>query len=198
MISIVDYGMGNIGSIQNMLKKLGIASQLIDKAENLDSRNRIILPGVGSFDNAMRRLNESGFSERIQELAAGGTPLLGICLGMQLLGDASEEGSMEGLKLIPGKCRKFDLSYDLKIPHMGWNKVINSNSGLFQDLEECKFYFVHTYHFVPVKEEHVVGESNYGIRFVSSVNNANVYGAQFHPEKSHKYGMQYLANFCAI
>ena len=198
MISVVNYGMGNIGSIKNMLKKIGVNTQLIDKPEELDPNNSIILPGVGAFDNAMRRLNESGFSARLQELAAGGTPLLGICLGMQLLGDTSEEGSLDGLKLIPGKSRKFVLEADLKIPHMGWNKVINSNSGLFQDLKESKFYFVHSYHFVPEKEDYIRGETNYGIKFVSSINNANVYGAQFHPEKSHKYGMQLLKNFCAI
>ena len=198
MISVVNYGMGNIGSIKNMLKKIGVDSQLIDKPEELDANNSIILPGVGAFDNAMRRLNELGFSSRLQELAAGGTPLLGICLGMQLLGDASEEGSLDGLKLIPGKSRKFVLEADLKIPHMGWNKVINSNSGLFQDLHESKFYFVHSYYFVPEKEDYILGETNYGIKFVSSINNSNVYGAQFHPEKSHKYGMQLLKNFCAI
>ena len=198
MISVVDYGMGNIGSIKNMLKKIGFDSQLIDKPEELDPKNSIILPGVGAFDNAMRRLNGSGFSRRLQELAAGGTPLLGICLGMQLLGDSSEEGSLDGLKLIPGKSRKFMLEPDLKIPHMGWNKVINTNSGLFQDLEESKFYFVHSYHFVPDKRDYISGETNYGIKFVSSINNANVYGAQFHPEKSHKYGMQLLKNFCTI
>lgn len=198
MISVVNYGMGNIGSIKNMLKKIGVDSQLIEKPEELDPNNSIILPGVGAFDNAMRRLNECGFSARLQELAAGGTPLLGICLGMQLLGDASEEGSLDGLKLIPGKSRKFVLEANFKVPHMGWNKVINTNTGLFQDLKESKFYFVHSYHFVPEKEEYILGETNYGCKFVSSINNANVYGAQFHPEKSHKYGMQLLKNFCAI
>ncbi|MCR9155256.1 MAG: imidazole glycerol phosphate synthase subunit HisH [Bacteroidetes bacterium] len=198
MISVVDYGMGNIGSIKNMLKKIGEDSQLIDKPDNLNPSNSIILPGVGAFDNAMRRLNDSGFSEKLQELASNGTPLLGICLGMQLLGNASEEGELDGLKLIPGKTCKFMLEGDFKIPHMGWNKVINSNTGLFENLEESKFYFVHSYHFVPEKEEYILGETNYGRKFVSSINKGNVFGAQFHPEKSHKYGMQLLKNYCAI
>lgn len=198
MISVVDYGMGNIGSIKNMLKKIGEDSQLIDKPDNLNPSNSIILPGVGAFDNAMRRLNDSGFSEKLQELASNGTPLLGICLGMQLLGNESEEGELDGLKLIPGKTCKFMLEGDFKIPHMGWNKVINSNAGLFKDLEESKFYFVHSYHFVPEKEDYILGETDYGRKFVSSINKGNVFGAQFHPEKSHKYGMQLLKNYCAI
>lgn len=198
MISVVDYGMGNIGSIKNMLKKIGVDSKLIDKPEQLDPSKSIILPGVGAFDNAMRRLNDLGFSARLQELAAGGTPLLGICLGMQLLGNGSEEGNLDGLKLIPGKTQKFVLEADFKIPHMGWNKVMNSNTGLFHELEDSKFYFVHSYHFVPEKEAYILGETNYGVKFVSSIKKDKVYGAQFHPEKSHKYGMQLLKNFCAI
>lgn len=198
MISILNYGMGNIGSIKNMLKKIGVDFQLIDKPEELDPSNSIILPGVGAFDNAMRRLNESGFSTHLQELGAEGTPLLGICLGMQLLGNASEEGNLDGLRLIPGKSRKFVSRPNSKVPHMGWNKVTNSGSGLFQELGESKFYFVHSYHFVPEKKDYILGETNHGIKFVSSINRANIYGTQFHPEKSHKYGMQLLRNFCAI
>ena len=124
MISVVDYGMGNIGSIKNMLKKIGFDSQLIDKPEELDPKNSIILPGVGAFDNAMRRLNGSGFSRRLQELAAGGTPLLGICLGMQLLGQSSTEGGVNaGLRLYNGTVDKFK-NCTLKIPHVGFNKYI--------------------------------------------------------------------------
>jgi len=198
MISVLNYGMGNIGSIKNMLKKIGVDSQLVDRPEELDPKNSIILPGVGAFDNAMRRLNESGFSTHLQELTANGTPLLGICLGMQLLGNASDEGILDGLKLIPGKSRKFGLKPDCKVPHMGWNKVTNSGSGLFQELGESRFYFVHSYHFVPENEDYILGETNHGIKFVSTINRANIYGTQFHPEKSHKYGMQLLKNFCAI
>lgn len=198
MISVLNYGMGNIGSIQNMLKKIGVDYQLIERPEELDPRNSIILPGVGAFDNAMRRLNELGFSTHLQELGAEGTPLLGICLGMQLLGNASEEGILDGLKLIPGKSRKFELKSPFKVPHMGWNKVSNSASGLFQKLGESRFYFVHSYHFEPEKKDYILGETNHGIKFVSSIKRGNIYGTQFHPEKSHKYGMQLLRNFCAI
>jgi len=198
MIQIVNYGMGNIGSIVNMLKKIGRHSRIISTPDEIDRGMKLILPGVGSFDNAMRRLNDSGFSSELQEFAAGGTPLLGICLGMQLLGNSSEEGVMDGLKLIPGYSSKFVKAQGLKIPHMGWNNVINSNSSLFQNLQENKFYFVHSYHFVPELEEHILGESIYGIKFVSSIRRENIFGAQFHPEKSHKYGMQLLRNFCDI
>lgn len=198
MIQIVDYGMGNIGSIANMLKRIGEECRLVKNPRELNEGEKIILPGVGAFDNAMRRLNEFGFSQAIVQQIHWGTPLLGICLGMQLLGTKSSEGQLPGLNLIPGNIIRFEREAGFKIPHMGWNKVHFKQSSLYEGLEGNKFYFVHSYHFVPEKEEYILGETNYGIKFVSSVNNANVYGVQFHPEKSHKYGMQLLKNFCAI
>jgi glutamine amidotransferase len=198
MIQIVDYGMGNIGSIANMLKRIGEECRLVKNPRELKKGEKIILPGVGAFDNAMRRLNEFGFSQAIVQQIHWGTPLLGICLGMQLLGTKSSEGQLPGLNLIPGNIIRFEREAGFKIPHMGWNKVHFKQSSLYEGLEGNKFYFVHSYHFVPEKEEYILGETNYGIKFVSSVNNANVYGVQFHPEKSHKYGMQLLKNFCAI
>lgn len=198
MIQIIDYGMGNIGSIANMLKKIGEECRLVKNPRELNEGEKIILPGVGAFDNAMRRLNEFGFSQAIVQQIHWGTPLLGICLGMQLLGTKSSEGQLPGLNLIPGNIIRFEREAGFKIPHMGWNKVHFKQSSLYEGLEGNKFYFVHSYHFVPEKEEYILGETNYGIKFVSSINNANVYGVQFHPEKSHKYGMQLLKNFCAI
>jgi glutamine amidotransferase len=198
MIQVVNYGMGNIGSIQNMLKKIGQECVLVDKPEDIVEGQSIILPGVGAFDNAMERLNESGFTDKLKLISEVNTPILGICLGMQLLGNGSEEGDLEGLKLIPGISRKFKLDTSLKIPHMGWNKVDASDEGLYAHLDINKFYFVHSFHFVPEEELSILGSTNYGGEFICSIKNENVLGVQFHPEKSHKYGMQLLKNFCAI
>ena len=198
MVQVINYGMGNIGSILNMLKKIGEGCILIDNPNELRDGYNTILPGVGAFDNAMHRLNESGFSNKLRIMCQANTPLLGICLGMQLLGNGSEEGSMEGLKLIPGISKRFKSSENLKIPHMGWNHVNVSDDGLYARLEENKFYFVHSFHFVPDQVSSVLGVTSYGEDFVSSIKKENVFGAQFHPEKSHKYGMKLLKNFCAI
>ncbi|GJM33474.1 MAG: imidazole glycerol phosphate synthase subunit HisH [Saprospiraceae bacterium] len=198
MISIVDYGMGNLGSISNMLKKIGVASRFVSNIEEISAAEKIILPGVGSFDNAMEKLNTLGFSNVIKEKASSGTPVLGICLGMQLLGTRSEEGIQEGLDLIPGVIRKFPSLNGLRIPHMGWNKVDVSDLGMFKGLEENKFYFVHSYFYDPKDSAHIGGKTEYGINFTSSVHKSNIYGVQFHPEKSHKYGMQLLKNFAAL
>ena len=198
MITIIDYGMGNIGSIVNMLKKLGIKSQTTNSPSELLSAEKIILPGVGAFDNAMLKLNDLGFSEVIRQKAEEGTPILGICLGMQLLGTYSEEGAIPGLNLIPAQIRKFQILGKLRVPHMGWNRVHEQDKVLYKELEENKFYFVHSYYFDADDEKDIAGTTDYGIRFTSSVRRKNVFGAQFHPEKSHKYGMQLLRNFCAI
>ncbi|MDO8368155.1 MAG: imidazole glycerol phosphate synthase subunit HisH [Saprospiraceae bacterium] len=198
MITIIDYGMGNIGSIVNMLKKLGIKSQTTISPIELLEAEKIILPGVGAFDNAMEKLNRLGFSEVIRKKAVEGTPILGICLGMQLLGTSSEEGVLDGLNLIPAKIRKFCPVGKLKVPHMGWNRVRPLNQEMYQNLEENRFYFVHSYYFDAEEENDIAGTTDYGIRFASSVRRRNVYGAQFHPEKSHKYGMQFLRNFNEI
>lgn len=198
MITIIDYGMGNIGSIVNMLKKLGIKSQTTQSPPELLEAEKIILPGVGSFDNAMSKLNDLGFSEAIVKKAVEGTPILGICLGMQLLGTSSEEGLIPGLNLIPAKIRKFQPSGKLRVPHMGWNQVHPVDKEMYRDLDENKFYFVHSYYFDAEQEGDIAGITDYGIRFTSSVRRNNVLGAQFHPEKSHKFGMQFLRNFNEI
>jgi glutamine amidotransferase len=198
MITIIDYGMGNIGSIANMLKKLGIKSQTSSLLEELLTAEKLILPGVGAFDNAMEKLNSLGFSKVICNKAAEGTPILGICLGMQLLGTSSEEGVMPGLNLIPAKIRKFQSIDKLKVPHMGWNLVDPVDPEIYRDLEVNKFYFVHSYYFDPDVEKDISGTSNYGIRFTSSVRRGNIWGVQFHPEKSHKFGMKFLRNFNEI
>jgi glutamine amidotransferase len=198
MITIIDYGMGNIGSIVNMLKKLGIKAQTSSLLEEVLSAEKLILPGVGAFDNAMEKLNGLGFSKVICNKAAEGIPILGICLGMQLLGTSSEEGMMPGLNLIPAKIRKFQSIDKLRVPHMGWNLVDPVDPELYRNLEQNKFYFVHSYYFDPDEDKDIAGTTNYGIRFTSSVRRGNIWGVQFHPEKSHKFGMQFLRNFNEI
>ena len=198
MITIIDYGMGNIGSIVNMLKKLNIKSQTIKSPLELKDSKKLILPGVGSFDNAMEKLNRLGFSQLIREKVKDGTPIIGICLGMQLLGTSSEEGGLEGLDLIPGKVIRFPKSDTFKVPHMGWNKVIPHDNEFYSGLEENKFYFVHSYFFSPDQDEDIAGTTQYGLEFASSIRRGHVFGVQFHPEKSHKYGMTLLNNFCKL
>lgn len=202
MITIVDYGMGNLGSIQNMLKKIGVNSEISSSVATIESAERIILPGVGSFDKAISNLESLGLIEPIKKKAAEGTPILGICLGMQLLANGSEEGKLPGLGIIPGKVVRFHVSGTMKIPHMGWNVVKYKEkcplyTG-FDDLEEVRFYFVHSYHYTCDHEEDSVGTTTYGNDFTSSIQRQNVYGAQFHPEKSHRYGMRLLKNFSEL
>jgi glutamine amidotransferase len=198
MIGIIDYGMGNVGSIVNMLKKIGAKGETCSNPTKLQQYEKLILPGVGAFDNAMKKLNELNFSEAIKEYAQTGKPLLGICLGMQLLADGSEEGELPGLGLIPGQVLKFQHT-DLAIPHMGWNTVTYKSSEPlfqhFQEFEESRFYFVHSYFFKCDKEENIMTTTHYGHDFTSGVKTKNVFGAQFHPEKSHLFGIQMFKNF---
>tara|TARA_B100002051_G_C16631847_1_gene583701 strand:- start:319 stop:915 length:597 start_codon:yes stop_codon:yes gene_type:complete len=198
MVKIIDYGIGNTGSILNMLHYIGVKAELAITKEDFLDADKLILPGVGSFDAAMNKLNKLGFSELIIEKAESGNFILGICLGMQILGTESEEGSLEGLNLIPGNVIRFN-QQDMLIPHMGWNKVEWKNSKvLSNELKENKFYFVHSYYFDAKNEKHVLGNTNYGIDFNSIIANKNIFGVQFHPEKSHRYGMQLLKNFCSL
>ena len=203
MITIIDYKAGNIASIKNMLKKIGVQSIISDKVEDIESADKLILPGVGSFDHGMQKLKEYRLIDVILKRANEGVPLLGICLGAQILGYKSEEGQEKGLGLIDMDIVKFDdakLPDSYKIPHMGWTDIyIKQNSPLFKDMyEEPRFYFVHTYHFKVKKKEEVLTTSNYGYEFVSSVQRNNIYGVQFHPEKSHKFGIKFLENFVLI
>lgn len=199
MITIIDYGMGNLGSISNMIKKVGGTCQLSNSIKDIKCAEKLILPGVGSFDQAMKNLNALNLVEPIKEIAVRGMPIFGICLGMQLLADSSEEGILPGLGLIKGKVTKFNEGNGLKIPHMGWNLVhYNDRSPLFKDFncfEETKFYFVHSYYFKCQYESSIAATTNYGIELTSSVISDNIMGVQFHPEKSHKFGIQMMKNF---
>ncbi len=201
MITIVDYGLGNLGSILNMFKRIGVEARITSNSNEIAEANKILLPGVGAFDNAMTRINESGLKEVLNTKAKiDKVPILGICLGMQLLTRGSEEGVLTGLGWIDADTIKFPVIEGLKVPHMGWNVVIPSTpSKLTQSLpEESRFYFVHSYYVKVDKQENSILKANYGIEFDAAIQNDNIYGAQFHPEKSHKFGMQLLKNFSEI
>lgn len=197
MISIIDYGMGNIGSILNMLKKIKVESQIVKDAEGIRSAQKLILPGVGSFDKGtenlaplIETLNHKVLVEKI--------PILGICLGMQLLLEKSEEGHKDGLDWIRGESRRFEFdNKKYKVPHMGWNRVEpKNNNNLFHGFDVLpRFYFVHSYKVVPSEASCILGETVYGEPFCSALKQGNIYGVQFHPEKSHKYGMRLLKNY---
>jgi glutamine amidotransferase len=200
MIVILDYGMGNIGSIQNMLKKIGEKNVAISHDEKIvRNADKIILPGVGSFDMGMSRLSELGLTELISDHVNQGKPILGICLGMQLLGKSSAEGSLPGLNLIPFDCKHFNFpdNPELKIPHMGWDRTyFAKDSHLTSDIESPqRYYYVHSYYAVCDSSENELMYCAYGSRFTAAVVKDHVYGVQFHPEKSHNYGMKLLKNF---
>lgn len=201
MITIVDYGMGNLGSIQNMFKRIGAAAVISGDPELVGRAEKILLPGVGSFDNAMLRIDESGLREVLDRKAlVERVPVLGICLGMQLLTRSSEEGSRPGLGWIAASAVRFPALPGLKVPHMGWNDVLPTrDSALTRDLpEEVRFYFVHSYCVQVDREENEILRTTYGVDFAAAIQHGNIYGAQFHPEKSHRFGMQLLKNFASL
>jgi len=201
MITIVDYGVGNLGSIINMLKKVGAKAKASSDPEVLWQAEKLILPGVGAFDPGMRKLNEVGLVPLLNELVLEKkVPVIGLCLGMQLMTNGSEEGTEAGLGWIDAETVRFEFGPEnahLKIPHMGWNTLdIQRQHPLVSDLgPESRFYFVHSYHIVCNDEADVVAYTDYGYLLAAVINKGNIMGAQFHPEKSHKYGMQLLKNF---
>lgn len=201
MIVVIDYGMGNVGSIINVFRKIGVPAILTDDIKQIENADKLILPGVGAFDNGMYNLQKSGLAEAIKKHAIENLkPLLGICLGMQLLGRSSEEGKERGLGLISfdNKRFKFDNNTELKIPHMGWDiaESIATDDPLIAGLApKQRYYFVHSYHAVCDGEENVLMQCEYGYRFAAAVAKGKIYGVQFHPEKSHKFGMILLENF---
>lgn len=202
MVTIVDYGMGNLGSIQNMFKRIKVASEITGDKEKIAGAKKIFLPGVGAFDAAMEKINTTGLKEILDYKAKEERiPVLGICLGMQLLTQSSEEGVLPGLSWLDARTIKFNLQdTSLKVPHMGWNLVHTvKESPLISELpEEPRFYFVHSFHVQCSNSEDVLTTTNYGKQFHSIIQHENIYGAQFHPEKSHKYGMKLLHNFARL
>ena len=204
MISIVNYGLGNIDAFANIYKRLNIPVQIASTPEELSAAERIILPGVGAFDWAMARLNESGMRTVLEELVIGkGRPVIGICVGMQIMANKSDEGVLPGLGWIDAEVKKFDatlFTQRTRLPHMGWNDVRpNSDNGLFKGLgSAARFYFLHSYYFAPHNEDNVLALTDYNGSFASSVQSGNIFGVQFHPEKSHQWGIQLLKNFAEI
>jgi len=201
MIFIIDYGMGNLGSVKNMLRYIGVPSSITNKPDHLKNAEKIILPGVGSFDQAMKRIEESGFKEMLDYKAlVENVPILGICLGMQLFTCGSEEGKLPGLGWISADTIRFSKEKGLKVPHMGWNQVREYNTcpitlGLPSN---SKFYFVHSYYVKVSNPTNSALKTTYGIEFDSAIQKNNIFGTQFHPEKSHKYGMKVLENFAKL
>lgn len=205
MITVIDYGLGNLGSVKNMLKRIGYECIITSDKDLITESEKIILPGVGSFDKGIRNLKELGLWEVMSHnVVKLSKPFLGICLGMQLMFEQSEEGVEKGYGWINGFVSKFEKSYNgtnYKIPHMGWNiGKVSKESPLLNGLydSEQKYYFVHSYYVTCNNEDNLIMKTNYGIEFASAVQKDNMFGVQFHPEKSHRYGMQILKNFCEL
>jgi glutamine amidotransferase len=200
-IAVVDYGMGNRRSVEKALEHIGARASVSSDPAQLRAAAGLIVPGVGAFPRAMNNLRERGLDELLRELVAAGTPVLGVCLGMQLAFDSStEQGGVAGLGIIAGEVRELEVGR-LKLPHIGWNEVRFSNprSALVADLpQQCAFYHVHSFAPVPMHEQDVLGTAEYGSPFVSAVEHGSFYGVQFHPEKSSAAGLRLLANFARI
>ncbi|MBD2864668.1 imidazole glycerol phosphate synthase subunit HisH [Paenibacillus oceani] len=198
MIAIIDYGMGNLHSVSKAVERLGFEAVVTSDPEVILSASGAVLPGVGAFGDAMSNLRETGLKETVLEYAASGKPLLGICLGMQLLFTESEEhGQHNGLNLLPGKVVRFRGPY--KVPHMGWNRLsFRRSSPLLEGLEEGHVYFVHSYHVIPEETNDLLATTDYYQAVTAIVGRGNVYGMQFHPEKSSDLGMKLLERFLKL
>jgi imidazole glycerol-phosphate synthase subunit HisH len=200
MLVIVDYGVGNLSSIQNMLKKGGTAAVISNREADIAAASKLLLPGMGHFDNCMQRLNASGLRNSIEKKVLDEKiPLLGICVGLQMFMESSEEGNEPGLGWVAGKTVRFKpahMNASLKIPHMGWQDVhCNKSIPLWNGLEGSRFYFAHSFYVSPATEADILLTADYGYNFTAGVQKNNILGVQFHPEKSHRFGMQLLQNF---
>tara|TARA_Y100000816_G_C26023188_1_gene535337 strand:- start:473 stop:1081 length:609 start_codon:yes stop_codon:yes gene_type:complete len=199
MIGILDYGAGNLHSVNNALTFLGAKSKIVSEKNDIYSFDSLIIPGVGSFQNAMKKFNEKEIVQPILDFAYSGKPILGICLGMQILAtNGYEPVKTQGLNLIPGEVRPIRTS--LKLPHVGWNGIsINKECSLLKGVKlNADFYFVHSYHYIPDDNDSIVTFTDYGKSFVSCINSENIYGIQFHPEKSQKQGLRILKNYIEL
>lgn len=200
MIAIIDYGCGNIRAFENVFKKLNVPFQVAKEVDDLSVPSGIILPGVGAFDFVMQSFNKSGMRDIVEsKVIQDKVPVLGVCAGMQIMANSSEEGEESGLGWIGGTVRHFDTSripFTTKVPHMGWNSISPKQSEIFSGIKSgTRFYFVHSYYFDPEDASSSIATSDYGGEFSSAVSRANVYGVQFHPEKSHSAGIELLRNF---
>ena len=197
MITIIDYGLGNLGSVKNALDKLGVESLISKSASAIEKADGLILPGVGAAEEGMKNLRERKLDAIIKQGVQNGKPLLGICLGMQLLMTQSEEGYVKCMNIVEGNVVKFNCAF--KVPQIGWNKVNAKNSRLLKDIKEnTYFYFVHSYYCVPTNKKIVAGATDYGETFCSVFEDKNLFGVQFHPEKSGEDGLALLKNFSEI
>jgi glutamine amidotransferase len=200
-ITIVDYGMGNLASVKNMLRRIGVSSTITGDPDDIARATKLLLPGVGSFDAAMREIARRGLRDVLDRRVLNDrVPTLGICLGMQLITRSSEEGRLPGLGWVDATTRRFPGGDGLKVPHMGWNVVTPTRtSALTAGLpEESRFYFVHSYFVKADRPTDAVLTAQHGVTFDAALEAGNIYGAQFHPEKSHRFGMQVLANFARV
>ncbi|MEN6348207.1 MAG: imidazole glycerol phosphate synthase subunit HisH [Syntrophomonas sp.] len=202
MVTIINYGMGNIGSLENMLNRLGSEVNIAASSSDFDKTSKLILPGVGHFDHAMANLQALDLIDVLNyKVIKEKIPILCICLGAQLIMEKSEEGTKPGLGWVEGKVIRFHFSKEnkLRIPHMGWNTVnVKREAPLFMNIEAPRFYFVHSYHLICTNQDDIMATSVYGYEFVAGVQHDNIYATQFHPEKSHKFGMQLIKNFLEI
>mgnify|MGYP001198459893 CR=1 FL=1 len=204
MIGIVNYGLGNVQAFLNIYRKLNIACCIISHPAEVARADKLVLPGVGAFDWAMRRLNDSGLRPSLSEAVIGkGVPVLGVCVGMQILAVKSEEGSLQGLGWIDGEVRRLPADFGgqkLQLPHMGWNDVrpINDDTLFKGSGSGWRFYFLHSYFFYFSRSEDIAAFTDYGIEFACAIRSRNIFGVQFHPEKSHAWGIQLLKNFAEL
>ena len=205
MIGIISYGLGNINAFTNIYKSLDIPFNIVNDIEELEGVEKLILPGVGAFDDAMNKFNDSGLRTPIEKMVLKNKiPILGVCVGMQMLGNASDEGTMEGLGWVDGEVKLFDTSnipHQTKLPHMGWNSIslVNENEPIFNQIKtRDRFYFLHSYYFKCNDDGQPIAKSNYGFNFSCALRKNNIYGVQFHPEKSLKNGIKLLYNFANL
>lgn len=203
MIGIVDYGLGNVRAFENIYRRLGIAAEPVRTADQLVTAERLILPGVGAFDWAMARLTKSGMLEALNKrVLKDRIPVLGVCVGMQIMAETSDEGTTAGLGWIPGRVERFlDEWFNSRthLPHMGWNDTETIGfPALFSGLLAPRFYFLHSYFFRPSDEGHVIARTHYGQIFASALRHGNIWATQFHPEKSHDWGVGLLRNFAEV
>ncbi len=198
MIAIIDYGAGNLFGVSNALKQFTKEVEITSDKDTIRAADHVILPGVGSFDDAMGSINRSGLIETVYEVIDKKTPFLGICVGLQMCFEKSEEGVLPGLGIFPGEIKKFPVDICKKVPQIGWNRVTTKESPLFLDLPDDYFYFVHSYYLEAKNRDEVIATAEYGIPFDCAYQKDNVFLTQFHPEKSGKTGLKLLENFLAV